>query len=313
MATISVIVPVFNVEKYLQRCIDSILNQTFHNFELILIDDGSTDQSADICDEYQKSDDRIRVIHQENRGQAAARNRGVKEAKTKWIHFVDSDDFIHPQMLEYLWQALSNNNAGMSVARIVEAEHPSEKFLETKEYSGILHLIDEKVMIDFQLNTHINSTPVAKLIQKNILLKYPFTEGRFYEDSAVVHQWIYYSDNLAEVPVQLYFYQTNENSTTKGSFSIKRLDSLWALEMQLKFYYKIKYYEMYNMLRTFYFGTFPEIYNLSIKNHLPKRKIISIVIQAIRIWLQRFRKHCKGGMTLKGIICIIFPNLRQKK
>lgn len=312
MKAISAIVPVHNVDKYLHRCVDSILNQTFHDFELILIDDGSTDRSADICDEYQKVDGRIRVIHQENRGQAAARNRGVKEAKTKWIHFVDGDDFIHPQMLEFLWQALCNNHAGMSVARIFEANSPSEKFLETKEYSTILHHIDEKIMIDFQLNTYINSTPVAKLIKKDILLEYPFTEGRFYEDSAVVHQWIYYSGNLAEVPVQLYFYQINENSTTKGSFSIKRLDSLWALEMQLKFYYKIKYYEMYNMLRTFYFGTFPEIYNLSIKNHLPKRKIISIVIQAIRIWLQRFRKHCKGGMTLKGIIRILFLGLKNK-
>jgi len=114
MKHISIIVPVYNVEQYLSRCIESILNQTFQDFELIMIDDGSTDDSPSICDKYQKKDKRISVIHQKNAGQAAARNTGVKVASCEWIHFVDSDDFIHPQMLEYLWHAVEKNDAALA-------------------------------------------------------------------------------------------------------------------------------------------------------------------------------------------------------
>ena len=100
MPKISVIVPVYNVEKYLRECLDSILVQTFTDFELILVNDGSQDSSGAICDEYAGKDKRITIIHQENQGQAAARNNAIAIAKGEWIHFVDSDDVIHPQMLE---------------------------------------------------------------------------------------------------------------------------------------------------------------------------------------------------------------------
>ena len=103
MPKISVIVPVYNVEKYLCECIDSILTQTFTDFELILVDDGSQDNSGKICDEYANKDHRITVIHQENQGQASARNNALAIAKGEWVHFVDSDDLIHPQMLEILY------------------------------------------------------------------------------------------------------------------------------------------------------------------------------------------------------------------
>ena len=106
MPKISVIVPVYNVEKYLLECVDSILAQTFTDFELILINDGSQDNSGAICDEYADKDSRIAVIHQENQGQAAARNNAIVIAKGEWITFVDSDDLIHPQMLEILFNAV---------------------------------------------------------------------------------------------------------------------------------------------------------------------------------------------------------------
>ena len=104
---ISIIVPVYNTGKYLHRCIESILAQTYNDFELILIDDGSTDNSGKICDEYAKTDDRIVVLHQENKGQAVARNVGLdyvfEKDKSEWITFIDSDDWIHPKRVDYLY------------------------------------------------------------------------------------------------------------------------------------------------------------------------------------------------------------------
>ena len=109
MDLISVIVPVYNVEKYLNRCVDSIINQTYSNLEIILINDGSTDTSGKICDEYKKRDNRIHVIHQKNGGLSAARNAGIVIANGNYFIFVDSDDLIHPQCIEILYKVIKND------------------------------------------------------------------------------------------------------------------------------------------------------------------------------------------------------------
>ena len=123
--TVSIIVPVYNVERYLHNCIESILNQTYKDFKLFLINDGSKDNSGHICDEYKEKDSRITVIHQSNQGQSAARNAGINQAETEWILFVDSDDLIHPQMLEYLVRAVDETKVNMSVCgRLQEPSVP---------------------------------------------------------------------------------------------------------------------------------------------------------------------------------------------
>lgn len=111
--SLSIIVPVYNVEKYLRRCIDYILNQTFKDFELILVDDGSTDRCGEICDEYEILDKRIKVIHKPNRGLSSARNAGIDISSGKYIGFVDSDDYIHPQMYQILYKASIYENFDM--------------------------------------------------------------------------------------------------------------------------------------------------------------------------------------------------------
>lgn len=124
MSLISVIVPVYKVEKYLPRCIDSILAQTFQNFEVILIDDGSPDHCPEICDEYAGKDDRITVIHQENGGLSAVRNAGINWAvaysDSEWVTFVDSDDWIHPRMLEFLLNAAKVFDVNISMCHFVK-------------------------------------------------------------------------------------------------------------------------------------------------------------------------------------------------
>ena len=114
---ISVVVPVYNVENYLNECIESILQQTYHELEVILVDDGSTDRSGELCEEWKKKDKRIHVIHQSNQGLSEARNRGLENITGKYVAFVDSDDILHPQMYEHLADALQAEQADVAICK----------------------------------------------------------------------------------------------------------------------------------------------------------------------------------------------------
>ena len=144
MAAISVIVPIYKVEAFLHRCVDSILAQTFADFDLVLVDDGSPDGCGAICDDYAARDSRVRVIHQKNQGQAAARNHALAAAEGEWVCFVDSDDAVHPQMLECLRQAAAGSGAAMSMCRMLEAPEIPEDFFAPVEVSWERRARDEK-------------------------------------------------------------------------------------------------------------------------------------------------------------------------
>ena len=237
MARISVIVPVYKAENFIHRCVDSILSQTFSDFELILVDDGSPDNCGVICDEYAEKDSRIRVIHQENQGQAAARNRAVTEARGEWVCFVDSDDSIHPQMVEHLYRATMEHGTNISACGIVEEEQLPGDFNQLRKYAFASITMDEAGMEAlYHEGEHRYWVPCGKLIRREILLKHPFQPGRIYEDNAVVCQWLHESGTIANSLERYYFYQINPGSTTKNDFSLKRLDFLWALQEQIRFY-----------------------------------------------------------------------------
>ena len=139
MPKISVIVPVYNCKKYIKKCVDSIINQTFKDLEIILIDDGSTDESGKICDELKLKDSRIKVIHQENKGVSAARNEGVKASSGDYISFVDGDDYLSEDMYEFLYDNLKKSGADISVCGIVNCflkEDGSEKMVKQSSFNG---------------------------------------------------------------------------------------------------------------------------------------------------------------------------------
>ena len=236
MPKISVIVPVYNVEKYLHECVDSILAQTFTDFELILVNDGSKDNSGTICDEYAGKDKRITVIHQKNQGQAAARNNAITIAKGEWIHFVDSDDLIHPQMLEILYSAVDENTQ-ISMCGLCKGTSLPDGFCSPKnDYSFKQCPINEQELISMYNDFYQYWVVWAKLIKKEIVKKYLFTSGRIYEDTAAVFKWINETKYINITDEQLYFYRVNPNSTMQINFSLKNLDRLWALEEQMKYF-----------------------------------------------------------------------------
>lgn len=260
--SISVVVPVFNVEKYIHRCVDSILNQTFSDFELILIDDGSTDKSGEICEEYALSDPRIRVIHQKNAGQAAARNNGVKEAKGEWISFIDSDDSVNSQLLKALYDAAIINNVRLSSCTAFEGECEPLGFYDDKKIQTDVSEADEEGIFRLCVYERYHYWVVwGKLIHKSILLKHPFTEGRIYEDNAVVCKWLYEAERVAVIASPLYFYFINTAGTTKKAFNEKQLDVLWAFSEQIKFYDELNYKKMTAHISAKYFENSAIIYN----------------------------------------------------
>lgn len=166
MAAISIIVPVYKVEPYLRRCVDSILVQTFADFELILVDDGSPDNCPAICDEYAAKDSRVRVIHQENSGVSAARNAGLDALSpdSEWITFVDSDDWVNEEYLERLYDAVREHHTEVSVCGYVQTKGEEPDLAETDMTPQLW--TPEDFFVEHQVNATV---PWGKLYQKNAL------------------------------------------------------------------------------------------------------------------------------------------------
>lgn len=236
---ISIIVPVYKVEKYLHRCIKSILDQTFTDFELILIDDGTPDNSGVLCDEYAKKDSRIVVFHQENGGAAAARNVGIDwvltNSESQWITFVDADDWIHPQMLEMLFSGLKySDNALMSICNRVKVESYSESFdkveLKCEGYDSLEFYAQFSQLVN---------VPWCKLFHKSLFVNHKFLVGKLYEDVFLIYKLLYEAKKVVYVDAVLYFYYQNEESVMHSKYHLKKLDEVEAGEEQLAFFKKI--------------------------------------------------------------------------
>lgn len=237
MPKISVIVPVYKAEAYLSDCIDSILSQTVSDFELFLVNDGSPDGCGAICDAYARKDSRIQVIHQENQGQAAARNHALARAAGEWVCFVDSDDLIHRQHLELLHAAAEETGAGISMCAMLEAPALPEHFMAPCEGKFEVLTMDEDTLLRLHDgNEYPAWMACGKLIRRDMIDRHLFSPGRIYEDNEAVCRWVCAAKGLARTDAELYFYRTNPISTTQTQFTRKKLDYLWALESIIRFY-----------------------------------------------------------------------------
>lgn len=233
---ISIIVPVYNVEKYLKRCIDSILNQSFTDFELILVDDGSTDNSGKIIDEYALKDKRIKVIHKENGGQGSARNRGLDIAKGNYIGFVDSDDWIHKDMYKILYENIIKYNMDIS-----QIDHkPTSSYINDEDIiNEKVHIVDN-ILEEFGNCTSFELLPYIfvwnKLYKADIWSNFRFPENKFAEDLRVIYKIYDKSNKMIKIDRKLYYYFMSDNSSTRGKFNIKKLEDIEAWEEMLQFF-----------------------------------------------------------------------------
>ena len=239
MAKISIIVPVYKVENYIRRCVDSILAQTFSDFELILVDDGSPDNCGKICEEYAKKDERIVVIHKENGGLSDARNAGIdwslKKSSSRWITFIDSDDWIHPNYLEFLYRAAKNTNCKISICGYDEIREGNGNCVSKSPLFKVptIATIESE---EFFCSNYVNSTVAwGKLYKKQLFdnIRYPF--GKLHEDEFTTYKVLFLCEKIAYINHPLYYYLLRNSSIMGSSFSLKRYDGAEALEERKTF------------------------------------------------------------------------------
>lgn len=237
MAEVSIIVPVYQVEKYIRQCIDSILAQTFTDFELILVDDGSKDRSGQICDEYAGMDKRVKVIHQKNSGAAAARNSGMDQAIGDYFLFVDSDDYVIPTMVECLYEKVVKEKADIAVCNYLYFfENDREKDFSTSIKSEVLPGTEIFYNRKNERNYGIWTVVWNKLYRKETVGKVRFRFGRYFEDEFWAND-IYQMDiKVVTIPECLYYYRQHDESTMKQKSIQKNFDVIEALQERIDIY-----------------------------------------------------------------------------
>lgn len=223
---ISVIVPVYNVEKYVSKCLDSILNQTFNDIEIIVVDDGSTDGSGVICDKYAQRDKRIKVFHKENGGLSSARNYGIDRAKSDYIGFVDSDDYIDFDMYEVLLDLILKNDADVSMCRLSDV-YPTTKI--TKDSDTDRFIVNNEEAIKIVLEGRINTvSAINKLYKKTLFNKVRYPVGKIAEDAFVIVKLLQQCRRVAITTEKKYYYIHRFDSITTSKFSPKDCDIIEA-------------------------------------------------------------------------------------
>lgn len=248
---VSIIVPVYDIEEYLVECIESILAQTWKHFEIILVDDGSTDSSGKMCDEYAEKYNCIFVIHKKNGGLSSARNAGIDVARGNYLAFIDSDDVVHPDYLRELVKIVEKENADLvacdfCVGTSCQWGETSEVKYDIRRDEDVLERMNDN---DVVVTVAWNKLYHAKFF-KEYNLRYP--EGKIHEDMFLTPQILHCTNKMVITNQKLYFYRQRKNSIMNSSFSIKQLDSLEAIEFRIALFTKwdkkelqLKEYESY--------------------------------------------------------------------
>lgn len=295
---ISVVVPIYKVEKYLKECVDSILHQTYTNIEILLIEDGSPDNCPKICNEYAESDSRVKVIHKENGGLSDARNVGIENATGKYLVFVDSDDVIDITMIEKLYLNLTKYNADISECEYIFTKQIPKK-LEVKQIQ-----IDKYNNIE-ALNSMYECggcKVVAwnKMYKKELFNDIKFPIGKFHEDVFTTYKLLFSVNKVVHSNEILYFYR-NRNDSIVNQFNEKRLDVCEAFNEINLFYTKINQKELVIKNIRNALNTLLRFYTYTSSRHI--RKKIRINFQ---YFFKKYRQVAKRISLLKFRYWIFF-------
>ena len=235
---ISVIVPVYNVRPYLEKCFDSIARQSYQNLEIILVDDGSTDGSGELCENLSKRDGRVRVIHKKNGGLGSARNAGMDAARGELLSFVDSDDWIEPGMYESLSGIMCRENAQIiacGIKRVSETGEVSYYQDNLKERSVYTR---EEALIELPKNERLSNSMCNKLFRRETIQGLHINEQIYYEDNPFTPQCIARAERIAYTAEPFYCYFERTGSISRKKFSEREFDRVTADRMRLEFYHE---------------------------------------------------------------------------
>ncbi len=292
MILLSIIIPVYNTKLYLNDCIERVLSQNYSKFECILIDDGSTDGSSSICDEYELKDSRITVKHLQHQGVSYARNIGLDMAKGKYIIFIDSDDVIELNMFTILMNQIIENDLD-----IVECgyNYIFEDGTVEKHFSNNTNLFTGKdVLLNFGCeNSEIHHVLWNKVYKKDLFQNIRFPIGRVHEDAYVIYKLFYYAKNVRLITSCLYNYIKREGSIT-NTYNLNRLVSFMELsDEQIGFFLRNEEQPILNQILKLYYYMFFVNYSLSVKSNIDHKYIKRLIFQAFR--------HYKKYLTINDI------------
>lgn len=259
---VSIIIPIYNAERLLPYCIESLINQSFQDIEIILVDDCSKDRSLQVCLEYEKKDDRIHVISTpENSGAAKARNLGLAKAKGDYISFVDNDDILHKDFIRTLVEKQQQYDADIVQCRFIRFSDGQTVNFESASKPDIIYDTNEVISNLFGHNGGVQTVVVFnKLYKAEIFEMQRFDVGKSYEDTFIMHKILINAKRIVFIDDGLYGYRTNEGSVTSQAFKMSRMDIVDAMELRVndlrtidKSYYTTAIYQLAdNLINTYY-------------------------------------------------------------
>ncbi len=222
---ISIILPIYNVEQYLEKCLTSVCRQTYKNLEIILVNDGSTDSSLEICENFLKTDNRIKLYSKSNGGLSDARNFGVEVAQGEYITFVDSDDFIAEDYIEYLYNLVKKFNTAMSICSIYTHYTLTGKIVDNGN-GGEIKLSSEECIEKMCYHNLVDTCAYAKLYKKDLFKDISFPKGKLFEDIGTIYKFFDESKEIACGFQAKYYYEIRPNSIVTSTFNEKKFDLL---------------------------------------------------------------------------------------
>ncbi|MBW8348410.1 glycosyltransferase [Bacillus sp. IITD106] len=306
---VSVIVPVYNVENYLVRCIESILSQTLKNIEIILINDGSTDNSGNICNEYASLDKRIKVIHKENGGLSSARNAGIKIASGCYLGFVDSDDYIDPHMYKNLYELCKKTDSDIGVCRFGRKIN-GKMVTEVKE-KKVIELNNVEAMRQLFRGELYRFSVCNKLFKKSCFKNIMFPEGRIHEDLSTSYKLfsnakkVIYTSNIG------YIYVKRDGSILASKFNEKRLDAFLGWEEIIPFMTQ-HYPELSTeFISSFTYGCLDNVYYIlsEVKENKSKLRLLLIIREIVRSNYKKIMFNNQLSLKNKLIITLLNYNV----
>lgn len=285
---VSVIVPVYNVEKYLKECLQSLLNQTYYNLEIILVNDGSTDSSSSICDEYANKDSRIIVIHKENGGLSSARNAGLNKSTGDYVFFLDSDDLLQNNAIELLYNCLNEDESSIVMCEL-------EKFKKTYHFDSRNIIVSEFTPINYFnsiLELNSNTYACGCLIPKKIIGKHRFINNRYFEDMGIMYYLYHNCCKIFKINLKLYKYRFNPNSIIH-TINVKKVNDYILSANEMTDFLKKNYSFSHKKINTFLAFIYRECYIMS--------KDLKYLIKAKKL----SQKSSIKGLSIKNKIKIL--------
>lgn len=286
MCEISVIIPVYNTEKYLEKCINSVLNQSFHQFEIILVEDGTKDNSAKICDLYAQKDSRVKVIHQENCGLALSRRNGVRKAAGKYVTFLDSDDWIDEEMLSALYKAIEENKADMACSQFKRVFPDGKEKKASSQFPDIVCDDLDSMVNHMHVTRYINASAGSKLIKKELINKVYFPDNlAIGEEHNMVSQLLWNASRVVITDAAYYNYYMRSDSISHAGYNRK-------YESSLENYIKIEsdFERAFPKYKTYLRGFYAE-YEMAVMTAMCRNKNYDWIV------IKRLRNHMREQMT----------------